>query len=175
MPFTLFHFGPALFFGVPLRAYLHLPTFLAASVLIDIEPIIVIVLGLNYPLHGFLHTFLFASLAGLFLGFVMFALEGVFHPLFSALLLVDGKKLKMNVFMITGWLGTMLHVLLDSPMYYDIRPFYPMMINPLYNPDVSANIYIITFSMGLIGVIYYFGSMLLLRLESTRNKSSHRG
>ena len=68
MSFTPFHLGPALGLGLPLRRYLHVPTFLAASVVVDVEPLLVLVLGLDYPLHGYLHTFLFASLTGLLLG-----------------------------------------------------------------------------------------------------------
>ena len=42
MPFTPFHLGPALGFGLPLRNYLHVPTFLVASILVDVEPFVVL-------------------------------------------------------------------------------------------------------------------------------------
>ena len=87
MPFTPFHLGPALALGIPLRKYVHAPTFILANVAVDIEPFIVLLLRLDYPLHGYLHTFLFALLFGLAIGFVMFYLEKFFHPLYSTLLL----------------------------------------------------------------------------------------
>ena len=58
MPFTPFHFGPGLLFGLLLLSYIDFPTFLLANVIIDIEPILVLSLKLNYPLHGILHSFL---------------------------------------------------------------------------------------------------------------------
>ena len=78
MPFTPFHLGPALGFGLPLRNYLHVPTFLVASILVDVEPFVVLSLGLDYPLHGYLHTFIVAFILGLALGYAMFLLKG-FH------------------------------------------------------------------------------------------------
>jgi membrane-bound metal-dependent hydrolase YbcI (DUF457 family) len=33
---------------------------------------------------------------------------------------------------LSGVLGTWFHVLLDAPLYTDIRPFYPFQANPLY-------------------------------------------
>ena len=65
------HLGPALLFGLILFNYFDFPTFLIANIIVDIEPLTVILLGLDSPLHGF-----FLPLAvgnGLFL---------VFHSLF---------------------------------------------------------------------------------------------
>ncbi len=60
MPFTLFHLGSALAVGLPLRRMIHAPTLILASIVLDLEPIAVILLGLDYPLHGFMHTLIFA-------------------------------------------------------------------------------------------------------------------
>jgi len=48
MPFTPFHLGPALTIGLPLRRFIHAPTFIVANVIVDVEPFLVMVLGLNY-------------------------------------------------------------------------------------------------------------------------------
>ena len=87
MPFTPFHLGPALGLGLPLRKYIHAPTFIVANVAVDIEPFLVFLLRLNYPLHGYLHTFLSAFFFGLAIGFAMFYLEKFLHPLYKTLLL----------------------------------------------------------------------------------------
>jgi hypothetical protein len=86
MPFTPFHFGPALGLGLPFRKYVHTPTFIVANVIVDVEPFLVLLLGLRYPLHGYLHTFLSAFLMGLALGYGMFLLERVLHPLYKVFL-----------------------------------------------------------------------------------------
>jgi len=160
VPFTPFHFGPALGIGLPLRRYLHVPTFLVASVIVDVEPLLVLVLGLSYPLHGYLHTFLFAYLTGLTLGCVMFSLDGLLNPVYRALRLVAEGSQGRKTFMVTGVLGAAFHVLLDSPLYGDIRPLFPLALNPFYNPGLSSGVYSFCVWTGIFGVVYYTGLLI---------------
>jgi len=142
MPLTPLHLGPALAFGLPLRKWLHLPTLLLASIAIDVEPLIVLVLKLNYPLHGYLHTFLFAIPYGVAVSYVMMCIERFLNPLYTALLLEErSRPLTKESFLLAGSIGVLSHVLLDSPLYEDIRPFYPLDINPLHNPSLALLIY----------------------------------
>ena len=165
MPFTPFHLGPALGFGLPLRRYIHLPTFIVANVIVDLEPFIVLVLGLRYPLHGYLHTYFSAILLGIVVGYIMFILERFFHPLYKALLLEsDGNKNRIS-FILAGFLGIMLHVTLDSPLYSDIQPFYPLMVNPQYYSELTSGIYSFCVWMGLIGIILYLGLFVYRRFR----------
>jgi len=160
VPFTPFHLGPALGLGLPLRRYLHVPTFLVASIIVDVEPLLVLVLGLRYPLHGYLHTFLFASLTGLALGYVMFSLDRFLHPLYRALRLVAEGSQDRKGFIVTGVLGAAFHVLLDSPLYRDIRPLFPFAQNPFYNPHLLMEMYSFCVWTGIIGVVYYVGLLI---------------
>ena len=157
MPFTPFHLGPALCLGLPLREYIHTPTFILANVILDIEPFLVLILGLEYPLHGYFHTFLLAFFVGIALGYTMQLLEGCLYPLYKMLLLEAYGKTGLRPFVLAGVLGTMLHVLLDSPLYSDIRPFYPLTANPLYNPALSIEVYSLCVWMGILGVVMYVG------------------
>ena len=168
MPFTPFHLGPALFFAIPLRKYIHAPTFILANVLLDIEPLLVLVLGLNYPLHGYLHTFAAAVVVGVVLGFVMFVLERSMHPLFKTLLLEPEATFKKTNFIIAGVLGTMLHVLFDSPLYSDIKPFYPLNINPSYGSLSSLEIYLLSFSLGALGTVFYLTLLIVKSYKRLR-------
>jgi hypothetical protein len=162
MPFTPFHLGPALGFGLPLRKYLHVPTFLVANILVDVEPFLVLSLGLDYPLHGYLHTFIVAFILGLALGYAMFLLERISRSLYKTLLLESNATPKLKSFIVAGALGTMLHVLLDSPLYEDIRPFYPLLANPLYHSASSSEVYIFCVWMGMFGVVFYIALLVLL-------------
>lgn len=137
--------------------------------IVDLEPFLVLVLGLRYPLHGYLHTLLLASLLGLSLGYIMFVLERFLRQLYRAFLLEPGKSLSLTSFMLAGALGAMLHVLMDSPLYDDIRPLYPLAANPLFNPDLTSMIYDISLWMGLLGAMYY-----LYLLASTGFKALKR-
>jgi hypothetical protein len=157
MPFTPFHLGPALCLGLPLRKHMHTPTFILANVILDIEPFLVLILGLEYPLHGYFHTFLLAFLVGLVLGYVMLLLERYLYPLYKMLLLETDSKTSLTPFVLAGVLGTIVHVLLDSPLYSDIHPFYPLTTNPLYNPALSMEVYSLCVWMGILGVVIYVG------------------
>jgi len=172
MPFTPFHFGPALGFGFLFRRYMHLPSFIVGNVVVDFEPFLVIVLGLmgKYPLHGYLHTFILAFPLGIALGYIMFLLEGFFQPIYKALLFKSERTSRLKPFIIAGVSGIMLHVALDSPLYDDIRPFYPLTVNPLYNPSLSLYVYSFCVWMGLIGIAFYLGLLILLIYRRFRKK-----
>jgi hypothetical protein len=162
MPFTPFHLGPALSLGLPLRRYVHVPTFIVANVIVDVEPFLVLQYGLNYPLHGYLHTFLLSFVVGLLLGYAMFILERFLKPIYKTLLLETGSSLNLKSFLLSGALGTMLHVLLDSPLYAAIQPFYPLATNPLYNPALAIEVYSLCVWMGIFGIIYYVSLLIFL-------------
>jgi len=139
LPFTPLHLGPALALGLPLKRYIHVPTFVLASVLIDIEPLLVLVLDLDYPLHGYLHTLLFASLFGLALGYAMYMLERFFSPLYRALLLVPGNPMKIRSFVAAGASGAVIHVLLDAPPLPRYSAFLSRSSKPPLQPRGSGN------------------------------------
>jgi len=155
LPFTPFHLGPALAIGLPIRKYIHAPTFIIANVIIDIEPLLVILLDLNYPLHGYLHTFIGAIIVGLSLGYIVYLLDAMFNNVWNKLLLTPGSSTCLRQFLIAGISGTALHVLLDAPLYYDIKPFYPLATNPIYYSESNSMIYITCIILGIIGLIYY--------------------
>jgi len=137
---------------------------LMASVAVDIEPLLVIVLRLDYPLHGYLHTFLAVGLYGLLLGWIMAGLEGVFGPLYRVLFLEESAPTGRKPFLVAGVAGTVSHVLLDSPLYSDIQPFYPLGVNPLFNLSLTFEIYAFcAMSFGVAFLLYL--SLWVLRLK----------
>ncbi len=130
MPFTPFHFGPGSLVGLPLNRYLDFPVFILANVAVDIEPLAVMVFDLNYPVHGYFHTFLFGSLVGVTWAFLAWPFRGIFEKLMNLFRVEYSTDiLKM---LISGVLGVWLHVLFDAPLYTDIKPFFPLTDNPLY-------------------------------------------
>jgi hypothetical protein len=171
MPFTPFHLGPAVGFGLPLRKYIHTPTFILANVVVDVEPFVVLFLGLRYPLHGYLHTFFLAFLLGLALGYTMLLLEKPLHSLYEVFLLEPAINLNPKSFILAGVSGTMLHVLLDSPLYSDIQSFYPLTTNPLYNPALTLEIYIICVWTVFIGMVYYVGLLVFSAYKKLHQKA----
>ncbi|MEM2089015.1 MAG: hydrolase [Thermoproteota archaeon] len=161
MPFTPFHFGPAIFFGMLLRKNMHIPTFIVANVILDIEPFLVLTLGLGYPLHGYFHTFIIGVFTGFVVGLFMLRLERLLASFHKSLLLEPDSEQGLGRFMLAGSSGTLLHVLLDSPLYGDIRPLYPLTVNPFYNPVLTEAIYFFCIVTGGIGVFLHL-SMLFI-------------
>lgn len=161
MPFTPFHLGPALFFGLLLLKVLDLPTFLVASIIVDLEPFFVISLGLDYPLHGFFHTFLGGTIAALALALVMYWLNGLTGRLMKSFRL--GQESSPGMVLAASLLGVYTHILLDAPLYTDIRPFYPLDVNPLLFTGISAHVYAFCALLFLAGIALYFVRLALQR------------
>lgn len=161
LPFTPIHLGVALGVGLLFRRSIHLPTFILTSVLLDLEPLAVLVLGLEHPPHGYLHTFVAALLLGPGIGYVLYIMRGFLESLWRALLLEVEGGVRLGSYMVSGFLGYALHVALDSPLYTDIRPFYPLTVNPLLKPSITIPIYVVSSFIGVYGVTYYI--YLLIR------------
>jgi len=136
MPFTPFHLGPGLLLGLLLLSYIDFPTFLLANVVVDIEPFLVLYLDLPYPLHGFFHSFLGGALLAFLLATVMSKLRNAFSPLMSFFRLEQKSSFKSVL--LASLFGVYLHIILDSRLYQDIRPFYPFDFNPLLSHGMSA-------------------------------------
>jgi membrane-bound metal-dependent hydrolase YbcI (DUF457 family) len=135
MPFTFFHYGPALFVGLMFLSYINLPTLIIATTVIDIEPLLVQVLHLDAPHHGLSHTFL----GGFFIAAALAVIMGRLMP--------KEKKSRIWVASLTG---IFLHVLVDAPMYDDIKPFYPLDMNPFYTGQGTIGICVLLFLGALL-------------------------
>ena len=155
MPFTPFHLGPGLFFGLLSSRYLDVPTFLVASIVLDVEPLLVMTLGLSYPLHGFFHTLFGGAIVAILLAFVTVKLNKPISWIASIFKLP--RKTSLRSIVLSYISGISLHILLDSPLYSDIRPFYPWNFNPLYSDSVFVGIEIYALSAlpFLAGLILY--------------------
>jgi membrane-bound metal-dependent hydrolase YbcI (DUF457 family) len=56
---------------------------------------------------------------------------------------------------LSGVLGAWLHVLFDAPVYTDIRPFYPLQVNPLYGCLSIDTVYVICAASFVPALIIY--------------------
>ena len=130
MPFTPFHLGPGLLLGLLFFSVLHLPTFLLASVIVDAEPLYAIIACPSCAHHGFWHSFLGGTIAAVFLGTAMVLLDRRVRRI-MALFRLGQKATKKTVFL-AAFSGVYLHLLLDSLLYPDMKPFYPLGANPFY-------------------------------------------
>jgi membrane-bound metal-dependent hydrolase YbcI (DUF457 family) len=164
MPFTPFHFGPHTCVALPLQRYIDVLLFVGANVAIDIEPLLVMVYGFNYPLHGYCHTFLFGSMVGLLLGLFSFPFRKFIGKVMALLRLpYSTNLLKMAM---SGMLGAWMHVLFDMPLYQDIKPFYPLSANPLYGIASAKAVYGTCTLLFLPAMVIYWYMVLVKKREA---------
>jgi membrane-bound metal-dependent hydrolase YbcI (DUF457 family) len=128
VPFTPFHFGPGALLHSAAPRHISFLAFCGANVLVDVEPLYYMLTD-QYPIHRFFHTYVGATLAGLIL-VLLFALVRRFAmPLLRLMRLED---LGVRAVAIGAFAGTYTHVLFDSMMHPDMRPFAPFSdANPL--------------------------------------------
>jgi membrane-bound metal-dependent hydrolase YbcI (DUF457 family) len=159
MPFTLFHLGPALFLGLLLFEYINFPTFIVSGVIIDLEPFLVLALGLDYPMHGIFHSFLGGSAVAIVLFGVMCMLDRRIQHI-AAFFKVEQRYSRRSI-LLASFLGIYLHIILDSSLgYADIKPLFPLNINPFYNPATSGfTLYICIISL-VLGIVLYLRRVL---------------
>lgn len=131
MPFTPYHFGPSACIALPLRKYIDIPVFILANVVIDFEPLAVILLDLNYPLHGYFHTFLGGTVVALVWGFIAYSGKSILQRLMKLFHL--SYETNLGKMLLSAILGAWFHLLLDSICWRDMRPFWPLDTNPFIN------------------------------------------
>ena len=161
MPFTPYHFGPSALIGLPLKRWIDIPVFVLANVVVDFEPLAVMVFHLDCPLHGYFHTFLFGGIVGLMWGFVAYLL---FQPVFRLImgffrLSYQPTLLKM---MLSGLLGIWLHIFIDSVSHPDVNPLWPVMGNPFY-AIISNQTLVLLCVVLLIAAIVIYSAISTIR------------
>ncbi len=138
MPFTPFHWGPGLLVSLLFFPLLDLPVFLVSVVVVDLEPLVLMLLG-GSVLHGFFHSYLGATLAGLALVPLAYFLRGFLGWLLRFFGLEQSTSLSKIV--VTALAGTNFHVFLDAFLYSEMHPLFPLLGNPFYGLFSSGQVY----------------------------------
>lgn len=124
MPFTPFHMGPGLLVKNLLQGSFSLMVFGWAQIVMDIQPLIVMLIDEGH-LHGFSHTYIGATLLAVFA-----ALSGKYLAIIGLYILGLNQDwtltISWRVALLSAFIGTFSHVALDSIMHVDIEPFFPL-------------------------------------------------
>jgi len=168
MPLTPFHLGPALILGLIFLRYVNLPTFLVANVIVDIEPMFIMLFNLCYSHHQFLHTFLGGTIVALILTWIMNDIRGRLSPLLM-FFKIEQKPTFWSI-LIASIFGTYTHILLDSRMHEDVRPFYPLDVNPFLNGSISSvlDVYMLCMWSFIGGLIIYTVRLILTQRRNMK-------
>lgn len=168
MPFTPYHFGPSGCVALPLRKYIDIPVFVLVNVVIDLEPGIVLAFDLNYPLHGYCHTFLFGTIIGLVWALAAYAARNYLKRLMNFFGLPYQTSLGKMI--ISGLLGIWFHVLIDSFCWSDIRPFWPSNANPLSNLTTLNTVRLLCAISFIPAIAFYIIAVRSHAKEANRRK-----
>ena len=164
MPFTPIHMGLGILTKALLRSSFSLMVFGYTQIVMDIQPLIVLITGEGH-LHGFSHTYVGAILLAIFS-----ALTGKYLSELGLVILGLSKespiKIAWWVSFLSAFIGSFSHVFLDSIMHTDVEPFYPSTLhNPFQGLISIAALHKLCFYFGLVGAaIYYLVSWRLKNL-----------
>jgi len=169
VPLTPFHLGPASWIGIALFRVFNIPALIVSSVIVDLEPITVILFGLDYPLHGFFHSFLGGSIAAVLTALIIYLLRKPLNRVMAVFKLEQNQG--FGIILWTSLFGVSLHILLDAPLYSDIKPFYPHLYNPLYGVVSEYTVYLFCGISFLVGFLLYIVKLTLIWRRGSEGES----
>jgi len=155
MPFTPIHMGPGILIKAILQSSFSLMVFGWTQIVMDIQPLIVLITGEGH-LHGFTHTYVGAILLAIFS-----ALTGKYLSEFGLKILGIDKYQPISIVwwvaFLSAFIGSFSHVFLDSIMHADVEPFYPVTLSNDFHGMVSVTILhkLCMYSGGVGALIYY--------------------
>ncbi len=167
MPFTPIHVGPGILIKAALQGSFSLMIFGWSQILIDIQPLVVMLTGKG-ELHGFTHTFAFATVIAVVAALTGKHLSEWFLRKVDIPLLKISPRITWPVAIVSALLGTYSHILLDSIMHTDMEPFYPVVTdNPFYGIVSVPMLHNLCVASGILGAVVY---VLISRLSGGQKK-----
>lgn len=158
MPFTPFHLGPALLFGLAFCSIFDLLTLLIASVIPDVEPFCILLFDLSAPSHGFFHSYVVSSILAVLVAVGVYSFRGIFTKIMQKFRV--SQKSSFQKILFTSFIGAYSHVFLDSLLYEKMDPLYPLQGNPFVGimPTYIADEVV----YGFCSISFIFGIVLYL-------------
>ena len=157
------HMGPGILIKALLQGNFSLMVFGWAQIVMDIQPLFVLITGDGH-LHGFSHTYIGATLLAIFS-----ALSGKYLSEIGLKILgLSDKSNPVNiawwVAFVSAFIGTYSHVVLDSIMHSDVEPFYPLsQENSLYGLITVDELHQLCLFSALVGAIIYYSVLYVTK------------
>ena len=166
MPITPFHFGPGLFVKSVVPRIFSFRVFILANVIMDLETAYYLVTD-QYPLHRFLHTYLGATVVAV--GCVLFGrpvcgwATRIWNRIMRSFKIPE-TPIAQTALVSGAFIGTYSHILLDSTMHGDVRPFSPFSSsNQLFQVLSCGQLHLVCVVAGILGVASH-----LLKVKSQK-------
>ena len=164
MPFTPYHVGPGIAAKAVLQDHFSLVIFSATQVVMDLQPLVVMLTGRG-EVHGATHTLLGAAVLG-----VASALAFRYPTRWLLNLFLPRTRPKVKLSWMTAFFsalaGTFSHALIDALIYPDVEPFWPLTTaNPLRFGITTAQMITFCWVSGVIGIVLYVIIRLMRRAK----------
>lgn len=153
MPYTPFHFGPSGFIALTLRKWIDPAVFVLANVIVDIEVLVIMLLGIGWPMHRYCHTFLIGAVVGVVWGLTAYLLRNFLKKIMK--LFHIPYKTGFWRMLVSGVLGVWFHVVVDSIYHWDVQMFWPSSAKPLYGLVTQQQVNIICTIFFIPAIILY--------------------
>ena len=150
MPITPWHIGPGLAMKAAAGRRTSLGVFAVAQGMMDVE-VVVRILTRTPPIHGYSTTLVGGAV-------IAAAAVGLTVPTMRVVQRLAGDRGRVWLTWWAAWagaiVGTMSHVVLDSIMHRDVRPFWPMTDwSPIYQVIDNDALHALCFWSGAAGLI----------------------
>jgi hypothetical protein len=168
MPFTPFHMGPGIVVKALLQGSFSLMVFGWAQIVMDIQPLVVMITGEGH-LHGFSHTYIGGTLLAIFS-----AISGKYLSEVGLFVFGFNKQWQVKiawwVSFLSAFIGTLSHVFIDSIMHADAEPFFPITTSNTFLGLMSVQaLHKVCLYSALVGGILYFAIYWLQKFNKASN------
>jgi membrane-bound metal-dependent hydrolase YbcI (DUF457 family) len=116
---------------------------------------------LNYPLHGFFHSFLGGSILAVLTAIILYLLRDKIKKIMIIFKLAQDSSFKKILW--TSFFGVYFHLLLDSFLYKEMKPFYPFESNPFLGLFSPHQIYLFCSLSFLVGILFYLVRLVIIK------------
>ncbi len=160
MPITPLHWSVALL-GFIFFNFFYLPALFISSVLMDLEPLYFLFNpNAEGILHGFFHTYVGVTMIALVVAFLLVKYRKQVDE-FAAIVKIQQPSLSREKIIFSSLVAAWSHVFLDSFLYADITPFWPLTAaNPFFGTLSISQVYIAVI-VGLVVVLALWVSRFL--------------
>jgi len=173
MPYTPFHFGPSGFIALTLRKWIDIPVFVLANVIVDIEVLVIMLLGIGWPVHRYCHTLLIGAAVGIVWGLAAYLLRNFFKKIMKIFHI--SYKTGFWKMLVSGVLGAWFHVVIDAVYHWDVRMFWPSSAKPLHALLTRQQVNIICTIFFIPAVIAYILAVItFVKNNSAETKISEK-
>jgi membrane-bound metal-dependent hydrolase YbcI (DUF457 family) len=173
MPYTPYHFGPSGFIALTFRKWIDPAVFVLANVIVDIEVLVIMLLGIGWPMHRYCHTLLIGAAVGIVWGLAAYLLRYFFKKIMKIFHI--SYKTGFWKMLVSGVLGAWFHVVVDAVYHWDVRMFWPSNAKPLYGLVTQQQVNIICTIFFIPAIILYILAVIaFVKKNRAENKASEK-